>query len=91
MRTIQKNEKGFSAVEALIILVIVVLIGGVGYLIYKNHHKAAAPLAVTVTKTTTTKPAPAVTWKTYSNQQAGFTFQYPASWVNVATPEPHAE
>jgi hypothetical protein len=49
------NEKGFSVVELLIVILMFVLIGAVGYLVYKDHH-TAVPKVVTVTKTTVAKP-----------------------------------
>ena len=55
------NQKGFGAIEAVIILVILIAIGAAGYLVYKDHHKTAtAPATSTSTSsnsasTTTTK------------------------------------
>ena len=40
MNKIKKNEAGFSAVEIVLVLVIVGLIGVVGFMVYKNHNKA---------------------------------------------------
>ncbi len=51
-----KNEKGFSAVEFILILVIIILIGAVGYFVYKNHHKKM--VAVVITKKTTVSVTP---------------------------------
>jgi hypothetical protein len=59
---LKTDEKGFSAVEVVLVLVIVVLIGAVGFLVYKNQHKtktasvattAAAKPITTPTKTAT--------------------------------------
>lgn len=36
----KQNQKGFSAVEALLVLVILALIGGVGYYVYKSRQEA---------------------------------------------------
>lgn len=41
MGKIRNNQKGFSVVEVALVLVIVALIGGVGYMVYSKHHKAA--------------------------------------------------
>ncbi|HEY4963558.1 MAG TPA: hypothetical protein VIH90_02570 [Candidatus Saccharimonadales bacterium] len=49
------NEKGFSVVELLIVILVLVLIGGVGYLVYKDH-KTTVPKVVTVTKTVVLQP-----------------------------------
>ncbi len=56
MLKLKNNDDGFSAVELVMVIVIVGLIGVVGWMVYKNHHKAAPVAAVTVTKTVT-KPA----------------------------------
>lgn len=80
-----KNENGFSAVELIFILVIVVLIGVVGYLVYKNHHQPIK--VVTVTKTVTT-PTKIPTTTSTSNPYVGWiteagsiiSFKIPSSW-----------
>jgi Tfp pilus assembly protein PilV len=51
---INKNESGFSAVEGLLVMLILVVIGAVGYMVYHNNHTSK-----TVASTTTT-PAKAV-------------------------------
>jgi hypothetical protein len=49
MRKLKDNQKGFSAIEFIMVFVIIVLIGAVGYFVYKNHHEPVK--VVTVTKT----------------------------------------
>ena len=44
------NSKGFGAVEGLLVLVIVILIGVVGWFVYKNHNKKT-PVSTTVATT----------------------------------------
>ena len=83
MRKLQKNENGFSAVEIVLVLVIIVLIGAVGWLVYKDNHKNTTTSAKstsastksstsTSTKTTTTPAAtnPYAGWKTYCDTQS---------------------
>lgn len=53
MTKVYKNESGFSVVEAILIVVIVALIGVVGWLVYKNHHKTTH---VNTTNTSVTQP-----------------------------------
>jgi hypothetical protein len=50
MGKLKTDEKGFGAVEAILIVIIIVLIGAVGYLVYKNNHKTVVTKVVTVTK-----------------------------------------
>ena len=47
MNRIKNNESGFSAVEIIMVMVIVGLIGAVGYLVYKNQHKTTKTVVVT--------------------------------------------
>jgi Tfp pilus assembly protein PilX len=56
----KRNQDGFSAVEAILVLVIVSLIGVVGFMVYNNHHKTVnatnssdSKAAKTPTKATT--------------------------------------
>jgi hypothetical protein len=48
------NDKGFSAVELVIVILVFILIGAVGYLVYKDRH-TTVPKVVAVTKTTGSK------------------------------------
>ncbi|HET8991571.1 MAG TPA: hypothetical protein VFN31_00865 [Candidatus Saccharimonadales bacterium] len=79
MGKLKNNQKGFSAVEATLILVIVILIGIVGYMVYKNHHN-------TTKASVSSAPAnPYAGWKTYTDSSGVFTFKYPADWTNEAS------
>lgn len=85
-----KNERGFTAVEGLIILLVVVALGGAGYYVWnKNQNKkpvsvgsiASAPKPQAYIKTTTVPTG----WKTYSNAMYKFSFSYMPTWtVTVA-------
>ncbi len=92
MIELKKNQNGFTAVEALLIMLILVVIGAVGYIVYHNDYKTKKAIVSTtaakVTTTTSAKSSPTVTWQTYSNQQGGFTYQYPSNWVNSVTNQP---
>ena len=88
MGKLHNNEKGFGAIEGLLIVAVVVLLGVVGYMVYKNHNKANTTpttttkiTSTTPAKTTTTTPAvdPYVGWQTYSNSQVSF--KYPSGWT----------
>ena len=93
MYRISKNEKGFSVVEAMLILVIVALIVVVGYMFYKNYHQTIATNVATTSNsksTTTTTPNPYAGWKTYhSILNSGLSFMYPPTWhFSPATQSP---
>lgn len=53
------NEKGFSVIELVLVLVIVALVGVVGFLAYKDQAEksTAHPASTSTTKQTTTTPA----------------------------------
>lgn len=55
------NQKGFSAVETVLVLVIVALIGVVGFMVYKDHHKTATLTAKSSASKSTKSSAKATT------------------------------
>lgn len=91
MGKLKYNEKGFGVVEAVLVLIIVVLIGVVGYMVYHNHNKTKTASVATTssTKPTTTTPAKATTptpdpyagWQSYTLKYEKLAFKYPASWT----------
>ncbi|GEM_PF-3112623 len=81
----KKNQKGFGAVEAMLVLVIVVLVGVAGYMVYKNHHKttttaSSANSTRTTPSSTSTKTTtdPYAGWQSYSDSHVSF--KYPSGW-----------
>lgn len=96
MGKIKNNNDGFSAVEVVLVLVIVGLIGVVGWIVYKSHHKATTS---SVTTTSSTKPAatqkattapvdPYAGWQNYSDSH--MSFKYPTSWQTGAGADKYA-
>lgn len=51
MGKLQKNQQGLGAVEVVLVLVVVILIGAVGWRIYKDHHKNTATTVPPVVST----------------------------------------
>jgi len=95
-----KVEKGFSVVEALLVIGTLVLIVAAGYVVYKGHHKTSSkPEASSTTnavsnpQTTPTQDTnPYASWKTYMNQEAGLTFKYPPNWDSqVSEMQPYSD
>ena len=86
----KKNEKGFSVVEILIIVVIVGLLGAVGWLVYdrqksKTDNSSTTPQTSQQKTTTTAKtatPDPYSGWATCSDQIIGASVKYPSDWQN---------
>lgn len=94
MNKIHKNNKGFSTVELVLAVVIVILIGAVGYLVYKNNHKTTtANVAVTTDKspaaipsTTNKTPTPTLPTGTISTTDITGTYSYPGNIFTLLYP-----
>src|SRR5665213_540179 len=78
MNKTSKNETGFSAVEVILVLVVIVLIGGAGWLVYKNHSKAK-PAASASTSSTGTGAYKG--WKSFCSSYGGLCLDYPPAWT----------
>jgi hypothetical protein len=81
------NSLGFSAVEAIIIIVVVALLGLGGWLLYQRNQDKRTDTAKTSQESggkTETPQEKEVAWKTYSHPEGGFTFDYPETWKNEA-------
>lgn len=85
------NQTGFSPFETVLLLLVVVVLGFAGYVVYHNNKP-------TKTDTATTDPQK-VQNKTYTDTAKKFTFEYPGTWETAyldgtggdfrdATPEP---
>jgi len=83
----KQNQKGFSVVEILIVIVVVGLIGAVGWLVYDRQHSQNKQESSTTTTdnskvTDATKPTPAdkyADWATYKDEYVSF--RYPKNWT----------
>jgi|SRR5665213_2410914 len=53
----RKSERGFSAVEVVVVLAIVLAIGASGYLVYKHHKKAVNSTTANVTQVEANTPS----------------------------------
>ena len=84
---------GFSAVEALLILVIVGILGFTGWFVYhsqktanKDYNSQSSTSQTSTTKKSDTSTASSVktkamaTWATFSDATVGLTFKYPSGW-----------
>lgn len=82
------NQKGFSVVEVLLIVLVVGLLGAVGWLVYdrqqNQNEKATQPAATQAPTTSSTEQATEAKedsyagWKSYEN--GAISFKYPAEW-----------
>ncbi|GEM_PF-2187275 len=87
MSNFKNNQRGFSPVESILVLVIIAMIAGVGWYVYramKNTNNAYSSATVTSTSGSpkfgkATKSTTAT--KTYTDQSNVYTVSYPASWT----------
>ena len=91
MNKFKSNESGFGAIEGLLVVAVIVLLGVVGYIVYKNHNKTT-PSSTTTTTTTPTKittptpvPDASTKWTRVSSFNSKFSLLIPDGWkVNVS-------
>jgi hypothetical protein len=86
VKKIRHNSKGFGALELVIILVVVGLLGFGGWYVWNSKKSADKPSSATQPtgsdqESTATEETPAAGWKTYSNASPAFSFQYPDDWT----------
>ncbi len=80
------NEKGFSVVEILIVVVVVGLLGAVGWLVYdRQKNKVDTAQTTQQTPVTTESEAkeetdPYANWKNQCDDKAGLCFKFPSDW-----------
>jgi hypothetical protein len=86
------NQKGFSAIEGLLILVIVAIIGGVGLYIYHANQKTNSTLNTASQENSATAPNVSKNatktvstglysgWSQYCSSHEKACFKYPDSW-----------
>lgn len=89
----KKNEHGFSAVEGLLILIIITVISGVGYFVYQARNKTTASLDNTAKsqgdpqKTGVNKSEEkavedeTTNWKTFTPNSKLYTIKLPDGWT----------
>ncbi len=93
------NQKGFSPVQILLIVVVVSLIGGTGWYVWQSTNKTNDTLETTSKalgeaqkaekKTEAAKPAadPIADWVEYKNTKGVFTLKHPKTWAPASRPE----
>jgi hypothetical protein len=91
MTKAELNQNGFAALESLLILVIIAIIGGTGYFVWhsksqvnKNLNNAAVSNSSTDTKNNLSSNNPYAGWKTFSAPREKFTLKYPSDWVEAS-------
>ena len=77
------KNKGFTLVEVLLLIVVLILVGGLGYLGFKQVNKKSTTSSSSTTATTAKTAAvdPYAGWKTGTLKYEKITFKYPADWT----------
>lgn len=73
-----EHSLGFGAIETLLILASVGILGFVGWYVW--HAKNNADTSLKSATTASVNSSPQVKNKTYTNTEYGFSFQYPETW-----------
>lgn len=78
----KQNQRGFTAVEALIIIVVLAAIGVAGYFVAKHADTKNTPTAITQsTQTASTTANPYAGWKSYCSSVEGVCLKFPTNWT----------
>jgi hypothetical protein len=79
MSRVTQNQTGFAAIKIMLALMLLVVVGAAGWVVYRNNHKSAIKVAVT-------SPAPAPTrWITCKDATEGLSFSYPSTWSTAGS------
>jgi hypothetical protein len=86
MGTLGNNQKGFGAVEIFMALVIIALIIGAGWLIYRDNHKTPISSKPKTLQQNSGKSSGGPNqsqyagWQSFCSSYGGLCLRYPASW-----------
>jgi len=87
----KKNERGFSVIEFILILIVIALLGGVGWYSYKHKNGASkvkddssqqnsSTKKSTETEAPKSTPDPTAKWLAFSSAIGQYDFKYPPTW-----------
>jgi hypothetical protein len=79
------NRQGFTGIELLVLVLMVSLIGGMGYVVWQNR----TPMPSSTLPTTTPanpKVTPEPGWNLYTNEYLEGTIHYPVEWTPPTNP-----
>lgn len=80
------DSGGFSVVEVLTILIVLILVGGAGFYVYStNKRNTQATQAGKYQQSTDTKSNTAEQEPKYTNAEDGYSFDYPSDWIVTDT------
>ncbi len=84
-----KDHKGFSVVEALLILIIVGLLGFISWHIWDTKNKTGKNLNTSIQTEikSDVQKDPTASWKAYSSKEGQFSLKYPSTWKEPSNKE----
>lgn len=74
------NNKGFTVVEGILIFLALAIIGAVGWYVWQNNKSSDNSISTTQPVTQKPQKEKTVPLKTYTNEEYGFSFEYPETW-----------
>lgn len=88
----QNTQQGFSAVELILIIVVIGLLGGLGWYVWakgKDTKPATTTSSPAKVVTSAAKPAvdPTADWVLHTDVAGKFTLKHPKTWVEATHPE----
>jgi cytoskeletal protein RodZ len=86
MGKLNNDNNGFGGVELLLAIVIVVLLGVVGWFVYKDHNKTTTAKVATVIKTVTKTTAATSSSTSTSTTSTTSVFKIPELGIEVTVP-----
>ena len=76
-----KTKKGNATIIVVIVAIIIISIGIIGWLLSRKFHTSPQAENQSVAETQATDEI--TNWKTYTNEKLGFKLKYPANWFAV--------
>ena len=80
MTKFKSNQKGFSTVEGLLLLVIVLIVAGVGYYVWHSQNKATNTISSSSSTSGSAVTDPYAGWQTVKLPTAKVSLRYPTTW-----------
>lgn len=87
MKLSRLNQRGVSALETLLAVIILAILAGAGYYVYRANTKATDTLnTASNTAQSPTLRRSTANWTAYSSQAGQFSLKYPKTWVQAQDP-----